>query len=1461
MCGGDLNIIEGLSVAECEYCGSKQTIPTADNEKKMTLFTRASRLLRGCEFDKAAGVFENIVAEFPEEAEAYWGLVLCKYGIEYVDDPATGKKVPTCHRSSFESVLDDVNFELACENTDAVARRLYRSEARQIEELRRAIIEVSGKEDPYDLFISYKETDEQGERTLDSVIAQDIYDAFTQEAYRVFFSRISLEDKLGVEYEPYIFAALNSANVMLVVGTDYENFDSVWVKNEWSRFLKLMSQDKNKHLIPVYKNMDPYDMPKEFVKLAAQDMGKLGAMQDLVRGVKKLSGVKKVPAEEKRETVVIQQSGGANVTAIVKRGYMALEDKNWNDAAGYFDRVLDMDAECAEAYLGLFLIENNSVSPKAFVALILKQNEDCEVIVLEACPEDTERMQRILEENYVLPHYQQRESIEKLFPFDRTYKSSFEARNSQLIAVKAWLEQNKNLVRAFKFADGEALEILLNMQNGIISGLQSRVDKAKAEDEDNIARIKADYAEHLDMVEAEAKRQREAAEAQCEADYLAACEYADRVNTEHLLLDAAERLSVPKLRNYKDCAQRAAECRKKAEQIKAERIAAQEAERKRILAEKEAERQRVLAEKEAERQRKAAEKEERRRLAAEEAERKRALARERRIEAAAKAKKIVVALCIVGVLAAAGVFLIPKAIEIAPSVIEKMEQGKAEKEGKKADEAVDEIDIQEQEESELQDQQENIKIKLSPRTEQKPTIFAGSNFTLAVKADGTVVGTGYSDYNEHDLSGLSDIIAISAGEYHTVGLKSDGRVAIVSAHWSGMNTMDDWVQLLAVGNNWSNIASISSAQDHSMGVKSDGTVICAGTFQRAVSDWRDVVYISSNTKHTVGLKSDGTVVATGDNKYGQCEVSGWTDMVSVAAGANHTVGLKSDGTVVATGLNKQGQCDVSAWTDIVAISAGANHTVGLKSDGTVVSIGYNKNGQCDVDDWKNIVAISSTSNHTVGLKADGTMVATGYNEYGQCDVSDWSDIMLPEGIEVQAEAAESDSNISWELSDDGTLTISGMGAMEDYTLTTEAPWHERRSEVKSVVISDGITSIGSRAFQHCMNMSSITIPDSVTGIGEMAFRYCGRLNSITIPDSVASIGPWAFSSCDCLSSITIPDSVTSIGGSAFSGCHCLSSVEFDGTESQWNDIEIGVYNEPLLKANIEFAAIATNGNEDARQTMAQNAVTLSAGKNHVVSVKSDGTVVYEGYDGYSDVHDWTDIVSVSAGPLHTVGLKADGTVVSVGSDSFSKRDVKAWTNIVALSAGYNHTVGLKSDGTVVAVGSETKGQCDVSTWTDIVSICAGDSHTVGLKADGTVLAVGYNSLGQCNVGKWTDITAISAGSDYTIGLKANGTVVIAGRIHNDNLLAAKNWTGIVAISAGSRHIVGLKSDGTVVAAGLNKHGQCEVLGWSDIVAVSAGCDHTYGLKSDGTVVAVGFDVGESKPFCVSGWADIKLPEA
>lgn len=288
MCGGNLNLIDGLHIAECEYCGTKQTVPVPEDEKKTKLFERANRFRSDCEFDMAAGIYETIVHDYPDEAEGYWGLVLCKYGIEYVDDPVTGEKIPTCHRLSFDKVQDDINYGFAFRKAAPDAKNLYIDEADKIENIRSKILEISNKEEPYDIFISYKETDYSGNRTQDSVLAQNIYDELVKSGYRVFFSRISLESKLGQEYEPYIFSALNSSKIMLVVGTSTENMNAVWVKNEWKRYLEAMKNDGKKVLIPCFKGMDAYDLPKEFAHLQAQDLNKVGAIQDLVRGINKV---------------------------------------------------------------------------------------------------------------------------------------------------------------------------------------------------------------------------------------------------------------------------------------------------------------------------------------------------------------------------------------------------------------------------------------------------------------------------------------------------------------------------------------------------------------------------------------------------------------------------------------------------------------------------------------------------------------------------------------------------------------------------------------------------------------------------------------------------------------------------------------------------------------------------------------------------------------------------------------------------------------------------------------------------------------------------------------------------------------------------------------------------------------------------------------------------------------------
>lgn len=290
MCGGNLQISEDMTIGVCENCGSTMTIPRIDSDKKARLFNRANDYRLNGEFDKAYDAYKNIVSEDEQESEAYWGMILSEYGIEYIEDPKSHKMVPTCHRTLVQSVLASTNYKLALEYADAERKIMYQDEAEVIDKLQRKILSVSTKVEPYDVFICYKELDDSGNRTEDSVIAQDIYSELSRLGYNVFFARISLEDKLGVEYEPYIYAALKSARIMLHVTCSGENSDAVWVKNEWSRFLGFMSEDTDKVMIPVIKGISPYDLPQELSKFQVQDLDKLGAQQDLIRGIEKILG-------------------------------------------------------------------------------------------------------------------------------------------------------------------------------------------------------------------------------------------------------------------------------------------------------------------------------------------------------------------------------------------------------------------------------------------------------------------------------------------------------------------------------------------------------------------------------------------------------------------------------------------------------------------------------------------------------------------------------------------------------------------------------------------------------------------------------------------------------------------------------------------------------------------------------------------------------------------------------------------------------------------------------------------------------------------------------------------------------------------------------------------------------------------------------------------------------------------
>ena len=280
-CGAALETYSNLVV--CKHCLATNFISDVAN-KNIIQLNRANKLRQESEFDNAARIYDNILEENEPTADILWYRTLCEYGIEYVPDPVSDKYFPTLHRINDESILDCDFFKQAYELADGEQKETLIKEAEYINEVQTKYLNIAANEAPYDVFICYKETDlDSGEKTEDVSLAEELYYELTGRGYKVFFARETLKEKLSVEYEPYIFAALKSAKAMAVIGTKAEYFTSVWVKNEWGRFLKLMDKNPDKQMF--FACDDPEEMPRAFAYKQAQILGEDGAIRNLAANI------------------------------------------------------------------------------------------------------------------------------------------------------------------------------------------------------------------------------------------------------------------------------------------------------------------------------------------------------------------------------------------------------------------------------------------------------------------------------------------------------------------------------------------------------------------------------------------------------------------------------------------------------------------------------------------------------------------------------------------------------------------------------------------------------------------------------------------------------------------------------------------------------------------------------------------------------------------------------------------------------------------------------------------------------------------------------------------------------------------------------------------------------------------------------------------------------------------------
>ena len=361
--------------------------------------------------------------------------------------------------------MDDEDFELVMENSDSESRAIFREEAKIIEENRKKYIQIAESEQPYDIYISYRAKDDNGDKTAISEIAGHLYNKLTSAGYSVFLSEAALKGKKQSDCEPYIYSALNSANVMLALGTSYDDYNDVWVKNEWNRYLEIAEKNKNKCLIPCYKDVDEYDIPKEFAGLKVCQLGNddtfNNIMAEIANVVKPESVNQPAPEPEKAEPAEeieleeIEIIEPVDINKLLDEGFSAISDKNWKEANKLFFQVLDEEPDNSKAYWGQLLVQQECTNAREMADNLYLQvigNTSDNTYELEI----RDRRQEI-KDKYPVANLFSEEEYANLFDVHFNYQSGVENTKSAIAANNEHyiLSDNELFKRAKQNADAE----------------------------------------------------------------------------------------------------------------------------------------------------------------------------------------------------------------------------------------------------------------------------------------------------------------------------------------------------------------------------------------------------------------------------------------------------------------------------------------------------------------------------------------------------------------------------------------------------------------------------------------------------------------------------------------------------------------------------------------------------------------------------------------------------------------------------------------------------------------------------------------------------------------------------------------------------------------------------------------------------------------------------------------------
>ena len=292
ICGSPHFIKIDSNEYQCENCGFLKVHNEELSEEKI-LVINAYSILRQGNYVDAEEAFDDILNKNKNNYEALWGKICSHHGIVFVED--NNKIYPTFHDIVDINFLEEEGFKRFLSICPEKLKEVYINLAKRIEDLRDKYYKQVLKEKPYDIFISFKASDEKGSNTKDYIEATNLHSFLVGKGYKVFFSPVSLKDKTANEYEPYIYHALRTAKVMIVYGQKEEYFEAKWLKNEWGRFIRMIDEGikEDGSLIICYDNMNPNNLPNRLKKLQCLNLSDKTSYITLDKVLNKLINEKK----------------------------------------------------------------------------------------------------------------------------------------------------------------------------------------------------------------------------------------------------------------------------------------------------------------------------------------------------------------------------------------------------------------------------------------------------------------------------------------------------------------------------------------------------------------------------------------------------------------------------------------------------------------------------------------------------------------------------------------------------------------------------------------------------------------------------------------------------------------------------------------------------------------------------------------------------------------------------------------------------------------------------------------------------------------------------------------------------------------------------------------------------------------------------------------------------------------